>query len=1476
MPETLHSENNSDLIQRQAAASHELTTSVTFVEMAVAIARHMPLEDGQFISINRVMHDTKDQLFRLEQLAWAYPNEIYEGSASLEIPLPGKGYPVEPDAGAYNTPLLIEKVQGNEQLNSTYRNWLAAYNIVSLANFPIRFAGKVIGVLGVKCRNAPIQLSEEACGQYQLLANQLGALIQVNSLNIEVSFRQELIERQSQTFAELTADMNFEQMAATVARHMLPVRGRFLGISQIVYDVDGNISGWHILTSANREHVYNWSDTPPMLWEAIAPALQGATLAGKPFVMPAMREAQADHVSAQLHNLLSTMNVESYVNIPMMVDNKPVAVLLIMSRTPNVFTADEVKAFANLGDQMGTLVHSRSLLEDAQNNQKMALQLVQTNRNITLTNSMDDIGQALMAAMPPTVTGLTIALFSRPIQTHEKPANLETVVVANRQGIRKLDKIDRIAGDAAGFGDTVRELKSSDAVVLKKSSVQVALPPQSLAMLYDEGASMVTVVGLQTGKRLLGVLGLASNEVLDKTPQQGANLRAVADQIGITLENRSLLTQTTESLNLVQMQFETSNTIYRSTHPGEILEALNRFAGSIYQRAQIALVEPDTNPPMLRIAAELRDGKTQLLEDLMPMESYPAHQTLKSLETLYIPDVATDTFLSDTERVRLNEQQIDSMLIVPMVVNANLVGLATFMNRIPAASSTTSMRALRHMADLAAVVVENRSLLQITGQSLEETQLLYEINRAILGAQDTLDVLRVIRELLTPDASAISELSVSYDEDSHQIKDLTVNFLNAEGNEQAVQMSLGDQIGREALDRMQDYWNRTRSSMTIVEDLETSDRDYPISEFIRASGAHSFVNIIVRQGNRVQQLINMSFVEARQFSAAERRLFASLSDQISIVMQNHRLLREAQWNAGEMSRRVGQLQGINQVSSRILRASNESEMVNETSEALVNLLGIDHCGITLIDPNDPDFLIVAGEFPLNGALNVRLPLKNNPLWDALEKQIFQPLYISNRDDAIIEPATREILTQMGVYSLGIVPIVTNDRIIGGVGLDVSSLDRRITPEMLELAQILVVPLNIGLQNLRLLGNAQNSADRLSEQVDTLRSLQQIEAHISSAQDETTLLKQAVQDMAELLKVDHCGIVLLDSSQTIATVVSEYPDKGAVGIQFTVVGNPLYSFTTSNSFAPVVIQDIEADPLLTDENRIFLRASGTKSMIVLPLVVHDRAIGSVGIDIYSAEHIINPNLIDLAQTVSSQVALALQNRRLVVEAERRASQLQRVAAFNQKAQASMDIGRILETMISEASQMLPQNQMSISLFDKSDQQLKVVAQRMDDNLSMTTRDGDVIPLTGQMQAVWEKAEPLYIPDLRTVTHDMDAGVRLRSWLLVPVMGRGSVVGIVSVGSDQAYAYSETDISLFSQLVTQFGVVLENVDTYRQSEQTARNESLVNDISAQLQRQLDIQGMLNVTAAELGKAIGARRARIRLATSIPETDSQSSAE
>jgi hypothetical protein len=80
-----------------------------------------------------------------------------------------------------------------------------------------------------------------------------------------------------------------------------------------------------------------------------------------------------------------------------------------------------------------------------------------------------------------------------------------------------------------------------------------------------------------------------------------------------------------------------------------------------------------------------------------------------------------------------------------------------------------------------------------------------------------------------------------------------------------------------------------------------------------------------------------------------------------------------------------------------------------------------------------------------------------------------------------------------------------------------------------------------------------------------------------------------------------------------------------------------------------------------------------------------------------------------------------------------------------------------------------------------------------------------------------------------------------------------------------------MALLQQMITQFAVALENAGAYAQSQRAAKNQALVNDITAQLQRNSDVQRMMEITLEELSKALGARRARARLSV---QTDGQSS--
>ena len=232
---------------------------------------------------------------------------------------------------------------------------------------------------------------------------------------------------------------------------------------------------------------------------------------------------------------------------------------------------------------------------------------------------------------------------------------------------------------------------------------------------------------------------------------------------------------------------------------------------------------------------------------------------------------------------------------------------------------------------------------------------------------------------------------------------------------------------------------------------------------------------------------------------------------------------------------------------------------------------------------------------------------------------------------------------------------------------------------------------------------------------------------------------------------------------------------------------------------------------------------------------------------------------------SQVAVGLQNIRLLTDAQRRAEQLQRIALFSQSVQATLNLETILNIMLTESTQMIPMDRMSIALYDTRQSQLRIVAQYEDEQTYIDLTNGPLISMAGTyVGQVWETQEMLMIGDTLTAS-----GIRrlqevtVRSLMIVPIRSRGRLLGTVNAGCFRPYAYVEADQAIFQQMINQLAVAIENAEAFRQSQRVAKNEALINEIATHLQQHSDVEEMLQITINELGEALGARRARIRLA-------------
>jgi len=476
----------------------------------------------------------------------------------------------------------------------------------------------------------------------------------------------------------------------------------------------------------------------------------------------------------------------------------------------------------------------------------------------------------------------------------------------------------------------------------------------------------------------------------------------------------------------------------------------------------------------------------------------------------------------------------------------------------------------------------------------------------------------------------------------------------------------------------------------------------------------------------------------------------------------------------------------------------------------------------------------------------------------------QPLVVSDVFVSTIPaPSFRAWLEARGIRSFAAFPLRSDGAILGWLVWNNRRTVWMLPETALGMMQVLVDVAAARVQVERLQVAAQAGSAQLEAQVSTLEQINRLSAFISAAPDEETLLDRSAESIVALIGVDHCGIVIFTAGDASAVVAAEYPAHGSRGARLDVHNNPLWD-ELRRTGEPLLVQRVSNDPRIEPSTRKALAGLGVYALAILPLVYQGQMVGGVGLDIYAPDRMLRPEMIEIGSTVVTQINLALQNIRLLAAARRRADQTQRIAAFSQAVQTTLDLETILTIVLNESLQLLPMNQMSISLYDPLRQELRAVAQHTDGVNRVSLRDGDGIPLAGYVARVWETWEPLYIPDLRAVSSEMDPGVTLRSWMMTPILSRGRILGIASAGSSQPATYSETDIALFNQMVNQLALAVENAEAYRQTQRLAKNEALINDISSQLQRQMDLDSMLNITVSELGRALGARHARIRLGT------------
>lgn len=388
----------------------------------------------------------------------------------------------------------------------------------------------------------------------------------------------------------------------------------------------------------------------------------------------------------------------------------------------------------------------------------------------------------------------------------------------------------------------------------------------------------------------------------------------------------------------------------------------------------------------------------------------------------------------------------------------------------------------------------------------------------------------------------------------------------------------------------------------------------------------------------------------------------------------------------------------------------------------------------------------------------------------------------------------------------------------------------------------------------------------TERLQLLQLLNEITNVANTQQDEISLLNYSARALQETIKVDHVGINIITDAGNMGRVVAEFPQYGHSGIMIPV-DDAISTFMRQRGDV-FVTQSVANSTKLNNTTRQSLRELGIYSMAVVPMFdLKRQLIGSISFNMMKEGSVISSDTVELARTIVSQLSLSVQKMRLYNQAQRQFTRIQKINAFGQSAQATQD----LETIVGFALDYLPQvatyDYAAIYVYDRSLKSLGIIARAQHGDTSLFNTP---LPVKSEFNSllsqVWGDYEPIIVDDISQNSlwvHPLSKVYK--SFAVLPLVSSGRGFGIIELAQEAPYGYGMSDIVILRQMANQIGVALDNADAFIRSRQITQTKSRANEITTRLQQQSDMESMLRVTVQEVGRALGAKRARIRLATS-----------
>lgn len=273
------------------------------------------------------------------------------------------------------------------------------------------------------------------------------------------------------------------------------------------------------------------------------------------------------------------------------------------------------------------------------------------------------------------------------------------------------------------------------------------------------------------------------------------------------------------------------------------------------------------------------------------------------------------------------------------------------------------------------------------------------------------------------------------------------------------------------------------------------------------------------------------------------------------------------------------------------------------------------------------------------------------------------------------------------------------------------------------------------------------------------------------------------------------------------------------------------------------------------------------MITAPLQLHGQTIGQLLLN-SQAGHEWSSDDLELINSISDEIAGAVEQQRLLVEIHRRAAELQIAAEIARDATGLLDLDTLMQRAVQLIRQRFGFYHVGIYLRPEHSQHIQLRASASDVSEPQEWESGEITASPQSIVGrVIEQGETY-------VAHDTDED-RLyssvpglpdtSSQVTVPLQIGGRVFGALDVHSSHAHSFQESDLAVLEILADQISVAIQNARTYEDALSRAHREETAVEFTRAVRSSVNLEEMIHKALRFIQDSIGTRRASLHLVQS-----------